>query len=146
MSSSALLLLTHLVGLSLAVGAATLKVLLLLKCYADHTFLPVYSRVSKTVTGQIITGMILLTLSGIGWLLTGYTFTPLLITKLILFGAVWVIGPIIDNVVEPKFHKLAPAPGQAPSPAFIRARTQFLGFEIVATLLFYVTMVIWVRG
>ncbi|HAM10184.1 MAG: hypothetical protein A2X05_04045 [Bacteroidetes bacterium GWE2_41_25] len=107
----------HLIGLSLAVGSATVKLVLLSKCNSDHESVSTFIRISKPVTKIIFSGLILITLSGIGWLIAGYSFTPMLIVKLVLVGLVWVIGPIIDNGVEPKFIKLAPKSGENPSPA-----------------------------
>lgn len=143
-SVPSLLSLTHLLGLVLGVGAATAKLVLLLKCAADHTFVPAYIMVVRPVTKLIVLGLILLTLSGIGWLLVGYSFTPQLIVKLVLVGVVWVLGPVIDNVFEPKFIKLAPASGESPSSAFVVARKQYLILEIVADALFYFIIVMWV--
>ena len=146
-SLSSILTLIHLIGLALAVGAATVKVALLLKCRADAAFVPVYLKVARPITRLIILGLVLLTLSGIGWLLLGYPFTSLLTAKLILVGAIWVLGPVIDNVAEPKFVKLSPAPGEPATADFIRAQRQYLALEIIATLLFYVIIVLWVaRG
>ena len=140
----ALLSVAHLVGLALGVGSATVKLVLLLKCRADYAFVPAYITVARVITRQIILGLVLLTLSGIGWLLLGYSFTPLLIVKVVLVAAIWVLGPVIDNVVEPKFYKLAPAPGALPSPPFVRVLKQYLTLEVIATLLFYTIIVIWV--
>jgi hypothetical protein len=133
-------LLMHLLGLALGVGAATVKLRLLLKCKSDCAFVPVYLRVTKSITRIIIAGLILLTLSGIGWLTTtsGYSFTPILITKLVLVLALWVLGPVIDNAVEPKFKKLAPAAAEMPSAAFLHVQRQLLVLETIATGLFYV--------
>jgi len=142
-SLSSLLAFTHLIGLALGVGAATVKVALLLRCNADYTFVPVYLSVAKTITRNIVIGMILLTLSGVGWLWIGYQLTPRLVVKLVLVAAIWALGPFIDNVVEPRFKKLAPA-GEPPSPAFVRIQKQYLAVEIVATGLFYAVIVIWV--
>jgi hypothetical protein len=109
---TSLLPIAHLIGLALAVGSATVKLALLLKCRTDETFVPVFMKVARPITRFIILGLVLLTLSGIGWLLVGYPFTPLLVVKLVLVGIVWVLGPIIDNTAEPKFQKLAvSAPG-----------------------------------
>jgi hypothetical protein len=105
---------------------------------------PVYVKVTKPITRQIVLGIILLTLSGIGWLLLAYPITMRLVLKLILVGAIWVLGPVIDNVVEPKFRKLAPAAGEAASPEFIRIQKQYLTLEAVATGLFYVIIMMWV--
>ncbi len=138
--------LAHLVGLALALGCATTKLVLLLRCRADPGFVPTYLGVARPVTRLLIMGLVLLTLSGIGWLLVGYRFTPLLITKLVLVAAVWVLGPIIDNVAEPTFRKLAPPPGGEPSPAFLAAQRRYLALEIAATGLFYVIVVMWVLG
>jgi len=109
-----------------------------------HAFLPAYMAAARPLTRLIILGLALLTLSGVGWLLIGYQFTPLLVAKLALVGAIWVLGPIIDNVVEPTFQKLAPRSGESASPAFIRIQQRYLLLEVIATGLFYVIVVIWV--
>jgi hypothetical protein len=70
--------------------------------------------------------------------------TRRLVLKLILVGAIWVLGPIIYNVVEPKFRKLAPAAGEAASSEFIRILKQYLTLEAMATGLFYVIIIMWV--
>jgi hypothetical protein len=143
---ASLLLVVHLIGLALAVGAATVKLVLLLKCRADHAFVPVFLKVARPITRQIILGLVLLTLSGIGWLMAGYQFSARLTVKVMLVAAIWVLGPIIDNLVEPKFRSLAPAPGEPWSPAFMRAEKQYLTLEVVATLLFYIIIVMWAGG
>ena len=96
------------------------------------------------VTRQIILGLVVMTTSGIAFLILGYPITPRLVVKLILVGAIWIMGPIIDNVVEPRFQKLVPALGEPPSPAFGRIQKQYLALELAATGLFYVILVIWV--
>lgn len=144
MSMSSLLLVAHLLGLGLGLGAATVKLVLLIRSKADLAFLPVYLAVSKPVTRLIVLGMILLTLSGIGWLVLGYPITARLVVKLVLVAAIWGMGPVIDNAVEPRFRKLAPAPGEQASPAFSKIQSRFLALEALATLLFYVIVVIWV--
>lgn len=143
-SISTLLLLTHLVGLSLAVGAATTKLGLLLKSRGDVAFAQVYVRISRIVTRFIITGIAMLTLSGIGWLLAGYPLTEKLIIKLVLVAAVWAMGPYIDNVIEPKFNKhLADATGAA-TEAFLSVQKRYLAVEMTATGLFYAIVIVWV--
>ena len=144
MSLSTLVSLVHLLGLILGVGAATAKLVLLVKSSTDRAFIPIYLRVARLITRQIIAGMVLLTLSGIGWLLLGYPLTPRLVVKLLLFGVIWVLGPVIDNLVEPRFQKLIPESGQPDSPAFVAIQKRYLALEIIATLLFYVVIVIWV--
>lgn len=143
-SLPALLSLTHLLGLALGLGSATGKLTLLLKSRADHTFIPVFLKVARPITRLIVAGMILLTVSGVGWLLLGYEITTVLAVKLILVVALWVLGPFIDNVVEPKFRRLAPQAGESASPAFLRVLRQYLVVEMTATGLFYVIVVMWV--
>jgi len=141
---SSLLSVMHLIGLSLGVGAATVKLVLLLRCHADPAFAATFLQVSKPVTRQIIVGMILLTLSGIGWLILGYDLTPRLIAKLVLFTSIWVLGPVIDHVVEPRFQKAATRPGELATPAFASALRQYVVWETIATSLFYVIIFMWV--
>lgn len=132
-------LLIHLVGLALGMGAATVKVALLLRCKSDHGFVPVYLRIARPVTHLIIAGLILLTASGIGWLISpgGYSFGPILVTKLALVVALWVVGPVIDNVLEPKFRNLAPPPGGLPATGFEDALRRLVLVEVLATGMFY---------
>jgi hypothetical protein len=133
----------HFIGLALGVGAATVKVWLVIKCRSDNTFIPAHARVAPILTRQIVAGMILLALSGIVWLVAGYSITPLLLVKIILAASIFAIGPIIDNVIEPKYYRLAPAAGEAATGDFIRIQNQYLILEIFATLLFYVVIVMW---
>jgi hypothetical protein len=135
----------HLVGLSLGVGAATVKMLLLIKCKSDYFLVSVYLKVSKIITKLILIGIILLTLSGIGWLLHGYPFTDILIVKIILVVTIWILGPFI-NKIEPKFQKLVPGTDQTASVEFISVLKKYLILEIIATGLFYCVIVIWIFG
>jgi hypothetical protein len=112
----------------------------------DQAFVRGYIAAARPLTRLIIPGLGLLTLSGVGWLLVGYQFTPLLVGKIAMVGAIWVLGPIIDNAVEPEFKKLAPGPGEPASPSFIRIQQRYLLLESIATGLFYVIVVTWVLG
>lgn len=138
-----LLSIVHFIGLGLAIGAATAKVWLLIKCLYDRTFIPVHTKITPILTRQIVAGLILVTLTGIVWLVLGYDFSPSLIVKIILVGLIWILGPVIDNVFEPRFHKLAPNAGEDATPEFVRAQRQYLLIEIIATLLFYVIIILW---
>ena len=141
---SHLLVLTHLLGLALGVGCATVKLLLVLRSHSNYEFFHIYFKVSKLITKLIVVGIIFLTFSGIAWLIMGYPFTMLLIIKLILVGLIWALGPIIDNVIEPKLEKLVALPGQTFSPAFVRIHKQHLALEIVETVLMYLITIIGV--
>ncbi len=145
-SVSSLLTLVHLTGLALAVGCASAKLALLFKSRSNQSFLPPYIAVSRPITKLLITGIILLTLSGIGWLIIGYDLTPLLIAKLVLVVVIWALGPIIDNVLEPKFRDLAPQPGAQATASFLHIQQRYVLVEAVATGLFYIIIVMWVLG
>lgn len=127
----------HLVGLVLGLGAATVKIVLLLKSRVDPAFLHVYLRASKPITKLIVLGTIILILSGIGWLFYGYSLSTLMIVKIVLVAAMFGLGMTIDNAVEPKVHKLAPAPNETPSPEFREIQKLHFALEVAATLLFY---------
>lgn len=53
------------------------------------------------------------------------------------------LGSTIDKVIEPKFLKLAPVPGESPSPEFIRIQKRYLIAEVTATGSYYVIVVMW---
>ena len=54
------------------------------------------------------------------WLFMGYSLTRLLLMKIVLVGAIWVLGPVIDNIVEPRFVRFALVDGESASAAFVR--------------------------
>lgn len=139
-----ILFFVHLLGLSLGIGAATVKLTLLLKCSSDQKFATTFIAVSKPITKIIILGLILLTLSGIGWIILGISFTTLFIVKLALVLALWVLGPIIDNIIEPKYLSLVPATGQLATKTFMKVQKNYLLMETIATGLFYIIMIIGV--
>ena len=144
-SLASILTLTHLIGLALAIGAATAKLTLLLKSKSDPSFVQTFLAASPPLTHLIIGGISLLVISGIGWVLYGYPVTPLLVTKLFLVGAVIALGPVIDKIIEPKFRSLAPATAAAPpSPDFVRIRSRYLWVEVLATGLMFLIVFLWV--
>lgn len=138
------LMLMHLIGLAWAIGAASVKLALLIRCRRDRSFIQVYLTVVGSVTRQLVAGLILLTLSGIAWLFAGLPLTWILIVKLVLVAAVWVMGPVIDKVAEPRFRRLAPTAGHTVSPEFVRAERVYLTLEAVATGMFYLIVGVWV--
>lgn len=143
-SNFQIIILIHLIGLILAVGSATVKLMLLIKSKSDLSFIPVFLKIVRPVTKLLITGLVVTTLSGITFFFLGYPFTTLMIIKTILVGIVWVIGPYIDKAIEPKYIKLAPAPGAPVMDDFIAIQNKFLFFEITATSIFYVCVVMGV--
>jgi len=129
--------------LALGVGDGTVKLVLLVKCYTDHSLVSAYIRVGKYIIRLIVIGIVLLVLSGVGNIISlGYEFTPLLIVKIVLVAAIFVIGIYIDNAVEPKFVKFAPAAGAPPSAEFLQIQKKFLALEATADSLFYIVLII----
>ena len=143
-SLSALTGFIHLIGLILAVGAATVKTVLLIKCKSDYEYVNAFNKIAGTITRLIIFGLILITLSGIGWIVLGYSLTPILILKIVLVAIVWILGPFIDNVITPKFEKFAPVSGEGPSDDFISIQKTYMVLEFTATGLFYVIIILGV--
>lgn len=141
---SEILYIVHVIALVLAAGSATIKLLLLFKCKADYRFFNVYFQVAPLITRLIIMGMIFLTLSGIAWIIIGYSLEPLLILKIVLVAGIWVLGPVIDNIAEPKLKKYFPLHQQAPAAEFNLAQNKHLQLEIAATLLMYAALIIGV--
>ena len=143
MLAPSLLSVVHLIGLALGVGAATVKLVLLLQSRSNPALVPVFLSVVRPITKVIILGLVLLLASGIGWIAMGRPFTSTLVAKSVLVAALFILGPIIDNVVEPKYRAAAPRSGEAASAEFLRAQQRFLALEIAATGIFYVIVVAW---
>lgn len=144
-----ILIFIHLVGLAFGVGAATVKVALLLRCKFDRSMIPFYLKIARPISHLIVIGIIILTLSGIGLVLEGYPFTTQLIVKLFFVGLIWIIGPIIDNVVEPKFRFMASNSSEQTaqlSVGFEKIQNRYITTEVIATLFFYIVIGIWILG
>jgi len=137
-SAEIILTLLHLFGLAMGTGAATVKLTLLFKCKTNHDFVPVFNNVARPITKTIISGLILVTLSGVIWLILGASWNSTLVIKILLVILLWILGPYIDNVVEPKFRKLSPSPGQQALPEFLKIQKKYLLIEGTATILFYI--------
>jgi hypothetical protein len=141
--TSSLLKVAHLVGFALALGCGTVKLVLLMRTIADRDFVPTFLRVSKPVTRVLVLGLVFLAVSGLGSILLGYPITVLLVTKLALVAAIFVLGPVIDKAVEPKYRKLVPTPGEPSSPEFLQLQRRFVVLEFTANLLFYAIALFW---
>lgn len=139
-----LLVVAHLIGLVLAVGAATTKLVLLLKSRTDKMFVAAYLEVAGPVTRLILVGTALLILSGVGFLAIGYPWSAKLATKLLLVAGIVATGAIMDRVIEPRFRALAPGHGAPAARGFARVQAQYLALEATATLLFYGVILYWV--
>lgn len=133
----------HLLGFALGLGAATTKTVLLLRCGSNPDFIAAYLTVHRLITRVIVAGLLLLVLSGIGFFLAGIPLTGRLVAKLVLVAAIFALGPLIDNVAEPRYARSAPRPGSSASPEFARAQRQYITLEIAATLLFYAVTALW---
>jgi hypothetical protein len=135
--------LAHFIGLT-AVGAATVKSILLLRTRSNPSLIPAYLQIRRTVTFPIVIGYHLLLVSGVAWLLMGYELTTILIVKLVLVLGSGVFGSLIARKAEPRFIEQAPAAGEAPSPEFLRIQEQYVLLEGIATGLFYLVIIVWV--
>ena len=138
------LLLVHLIGVALALGAATIKLNLVYKGSIHPELFSSYFRLVKPITRLLILGMILLTLSGIGFIIIGTSLSTLLIIKMVLVLFMWILGPVIDNVFEPRLHKLVMDQANVMSASFVHAQKQYLLIEIFATAIIYVITIIGV--
>lgn len=125
--------LAHLLGMALMIGAAAVKIALLVRACSDAAFAAVYLRVVKPITRIIVLGLVLATLSGACWLVLGRPLTPTLLAKVLLAVALWGVGPVIDKVVEPRFARLAASSGSPACAESTRAGRQYLTLEVVAT-------------
>jgi len=132
-----LLRLVHLVGVALGVGAATVKLVLGLRARNDPALLPAFLAVRKPVTRILISGLGLAVISGGVWLVRGYPFSPLLVAKLVVVAAIFALGPVIDNVFEPRLETAS-----AGTPQLAAAQRSHLTIETVATLLMYAALVL----
>jgi len=75
---------------------------------------------------------------GIGAASVKLTWTTTMIIKLVLVLILWLLGPYIDNVVEPKFKALSPDSDQNADADFNKILNKYLAVESLATFCFCV--------
>ena len=143
-SISVFMRLLHFVGLGLALGAATTKLVLLLRSTRDHDFVATYIAVDKPITRLILIGTGLLALSGIAWLLVGYPLQGLLVLKIVLVVIAVAIGGSMGRFIEPRYGRLAPKPGEPATAEFLRVQRQYVLAESLATGLYYIIVIMWI--
>ncbi|MFW9965391.1 MAG: hypothetical protein ACFFCX_17595 [Candidatus Sifarchaeia archaeon] len=134
--------LVHIIGIALGVGGASIKLVLFMKSYYNKNFTPAYTVVAEPISQLIFLGMILLTVSGIGYALVGYPEGSSLLVKHVLVVLLWVVGPLISKVYGPRFITLAPKPSESPTSEFLQVRKQLLVLEVLGTVCFYAVSII----
>jgi len=142
LQASTVLSVVHVTGLALGMGAATVKFGVVARS-REPRIARAFLELSRSMTQPIVLGMVLLTLSGIGWMIVGYPMSRELGLKFAPVAALWVLGPWIDKQVEPRFAHAVAATGDSVSPAFAMAHRRFLVIEGVATGLFYLIVLGW---
>lgn len=134
--------LVHIIGIAFGVGGASVKITLFMKSYRNNDFTPTYVIATRPIAPIIPIGMVLLTVSGIGFALLGYPETQSLLLKHVLVVVLWVVGILIDKVYEPKFITLSPKTNETPTSEFLQVQKQLLALEVIGTISFYAITII----
>lgn len=136
----ALFIFVHVIGSALGVGGVTANVVLWTKARFDKELAPAILKIVELIGKLIFLGLILLTLSGIGFLYLGFPLARLTV-KLSLVAALWVESPLVHYLTS-RVANLAPKPGQPQSPEFlsIKRKTQVVG--TIGVILWYTTTAI----
>jgi hypothetical protein len=106
-TSKSVFIFIHIVGLAFGLGGVTVNFALMIKARFDKELASIIPRVSKTIGPLIFLGLVLLTISGIGFVHLGYPLTRTLVVKLHLVGVLWVEGLLI-SYLSSKLGRLAP--------------------------------------
>jgi len=137
-SSRTIFVFIHVVGLAFGLGGVTANVVLMIKARFDKELASIMSKVSKTIGPLIFLGLVLLTLSGIGFVRLGYPLTRTLIVKLHLVAVLWVESLLI-SYLSSKLGRLAPKLGKPPSLKFLSTRRKMQALVAVGVVLWYTT-------
>ncbi|MHA2301641.1 MAG: hypothetical protein ACXACD_11870 [Candidatus Thorarchaeota archaeon] len=110
---------------------------LMLKSRSDKEFGPIFMKASEPIAKIISLGLILVTLSGVGFYAIGYPETQLLLIKHVLVVALWINGFIMMFYLQPKLKGLAPRPDKPPTPEFFLVQKQMQTLGIIGIVLWY---------
>lgn len=132
-----LFIFVHLIGLAFGVGGVTANAILMIKTRSNKEFTPIIMKAVVLIGKLVFFGLVLLTVSGIGFLYLGYPLARLTV-KLFLVGALWIEGPLVHYFTS-RLAKLVPNPSQPASPEFlsIKRKTQVIG--MIGVILWYMT-------
>jgi len=133
-----LFILIHTVGLAFGLGGVTINVVLTIKARFDKELASTIIKILKTIGPLIFLGLLLLTISGIGFMRLGYPLTRTLAVKHILVVALWVESPLIFYLTS-KLAKLAPKQGEPPSHKFLSTKMKMQALVAVGVFLWYTT-------
>jgi hypothetical protein len=137
-TSKALFIFIHIIGLALGLGGVTVNVALMVKARFDKELASIIPKVSRIIGPLIFLGLVLLTISGIGFVHLGYPLTRTLTVKLDLVVVLWVEGLLISYLGS-KIGRLAPKLGEPPSPKFLSTRRKMQALAVVGVVLWYTT-------
>jgi hypothetical protein len=140
-SSRTLFIFFHTVGLAFGLGGVTANVMLMIKARFDKELASTIIKILKTIGTLIFLGLVLLTISGIGFMRLGYPLTRTLAVKHVLVVALWIEGPLIFYLTS-KLAKLSPKQGEPPSPKLISTRRKMQALAAVGLVLWYTTTVL----
>jgi hypothetical protein len=135
-TSKSLFIFIHIVGLAFGLGGVTVNFALMIKARFDKELASIMSKVSKTIGPLIFLGLVLLTISGIGFVRLGYPLTRTLIVKLHLVAVLWMEGLLI-SYISLKLGRLAPKLGEPPSLKFLSTRRKMQALAAVGLVLWY---------
>ena len=138
-----LFIFVHTVGLAFGLGGVTINVVLMIKARFDKELASTIIKVSKTIGPLIFLGLVLLTISGIGFMRLGYPLTRTLAVKHILVVALWIEGPLIFYLTS-KLAKLSPTPSEPPSLKFLSTRRMMQALAAAGLILWYTITVLGV--
>ena len=109
MLSYQLLIILHLIGLAIGVGAATVADIMVFRFLKDFHISRWETKVLKTVSIMIWVGLAILILSGIGIYLQNtvrYNFTVKFLVKMVIVGIIILNGILLNLYITPRLVKL----------------------------------------
>ena len=137
--------LVHLIGLCWGVGGATLGLLLMIVSERNPELKPHVSKILPINTRLVMSGIIILGISGVVLqLVIGgnyYADHWILGLKQVVAAILLVIGILLATKIVPKMQRLAPK-GGPPSEDFLKTKKLVMIAGITNTILWYVIVVL----
>ena len=101
------LLIGHIIGVALGAGGATMSDILFVTSIGDNKIDDSELRLLKIASKVVVAGLVLLTLSGIGFLLNGSPTSPRFWAKMTIVGIAAVNGFVMHRLLFPIFERCA---------------------------------------
>ena len=133
----------HLISMAFGVGGSTLAMIISRKIDKNPEIAPIIMELIKPVSKLIRLGLILLILSGLGFMVLGskgYIYQPFFLAKMLTVSIISINAILMKFVLNPKLRKLIKKSGSKSSPELLKVKKYIKLSNIISLVAWYLVV------